>query len=162
MSGLKKEIANVDKVITSQDSDAKKFNHNLILMMEQLKRVYPEDKDIDFYIYRINVVGKINAKIPSEMFLKFAQDHVDQLMTRDEGFFLDELDPQKVLTTDTKYLRIIYKVRFLWKTNDNPKLKDVLWKYFQVMLLYGIRCQKRHDLVLLVNKFRKIPMKDDF
>ena len=77
------------KQLTIKDSDITKFNHNLSLLIVQLSKIYPEDKDLKLWSEKFEWSKKFNAKIVCELFVDLMGNYVDQIMTRNETFFLN-------------------------------------------------------------------------
>lgn len=146
------------KELSSEDSDAKKFNYNMIQLLDQLSKVYPDDRDLWTYRDKLMLVSKANAKIPADNFIYFCQPHIKQIMTRDDSFFVNFKYEEKV-TWDKKYLDLIHKVISMWNDTDNLALKEVIWKYLQILLTYSIKAMKKYELVDELNLYRKVPLK---
>jgi hypothetical protein len=142
--------------LTVEDSDAKKFNFNLIQLLEQLGKFYPDDRDIQIYRDKIVILSKANAKLPSEMYLLFCADHIEEIMTFKESFFIEFNYHDRV--SDPKYLKLIEKIISLWKESKDEKMKKMVSQYLQVLLAHSIKCMKRSDLLDIINKFRKTPL----
>jgi uncharacterized protein YpiB (UPF0302 family) len=123
--------------LTVEDSDAKKFNFNLIQLLEQLGKFYPDDRDIQIYRDKIVILSKANAKFKESFFIEF--NYHDRV-------------------SDPKYLKLIEKIISLWKESKDEKMKKMVSQYLQVLLAHSIKCMKRSDLLDIINKFRKTPL----
>lgn len=145
------------KQLTIKDSDITKFNHNLSLLIVQLSKIYPEDKDLKLWSEKFEWSKKFNAKIVCELFVDLMGNYVDQIMTRNETFFLNEIDySQQVENPEYKYL--INKLINVWSSDIDEKLKNNIWLYFQTLLTYGILACRRQDLADKLNKYRETPL----
>jgi len=143
------------KELSVNDSDARKFNHNMIQLFEQLSVIYPNDHDIFTYRDKLTLLSKSNFKLPSEFFLKYAGKYVDQIMTCDDQFFLNSDD---VISTDNPiYQELFNKIISLWKESSET-VRSTIWKYMQVMLILAVKTHQRTDLVDQLNQYRKTPL----
>jgi len=141
---------------TKADSNFCKFNHNLGLLIQQLSNAYPEDRDLEGYRDKFDVLKKVNVRMACELFIKGVDKYIGEIMTEDEFFFVNfKYDG---IVADKKYLDLINKILQLWRSSENAKLKKNVWKFFQILLTYGIKALKRQDLVDEINKFRARPL----
>ncbi len=147
------------KELTSDDSDARKFNQNLIQLFEQFGKLYPEDRDVQMYRDKIVIATRANAKLPSVLFLSFCGNHIKQIMTLDEHFFMTYDYKKGLDIKDAKDLKLIEKILTMWREAESQTLKDTVGKYMQILLVYAIKCCKRHDLAVELNKYRQTPLK---
>ena len=145
------------KELTVDDSDARKFNHNLIQLFDQMSKIYPEDQDLYIYRDKLAMLTKANFKLPSELFLKYAQDYVEEIMTCNQDFFL-KVDTRTKMENSI-YLELINKIIDLWLSSQDAPMKATIWKYMQVLLVLSIKTHRRVDLVIQVNKHRRNPLK---
>lgn len=145
------------KVLSSKDTNVSKFNHNLSLLIFQLSKVYPDDYDLKKYSDKFEWGKKFNARMICDAFIDIIQDYIDEIMTKDEKFFLEKLDYHGKID-NPEYLALIQKIIKIWSESASQKLKDNIWRYFQTLLTYGIMAGKRHDLADKVNKYRSEPL----
>lgn len=150
-------MSNSNRELTSDDSNLSKFNHNLSLLFVQLMKAYPDDKDLKLYYDKFEWSKKFNAKAVCEYFIHFTSPYIKEIMTENERFFLHELDFTEHLKQE-KYLNLLEKIMELWKNSDNQKLKKNIWRFFQVLLTYGIKVLNRRDLGEILNQYRTQPL----
>lgn len=145
-----------DRELTTEDSDLAKFNHNLSLLIYQLSKAYPEDRDLKVYADKFEWSKRFNARMACEYFVYVIHPYIKEIMQEDESFFLD-LDYTKT-TENERYLELIYKIVDVWKHSENKKLKKNVWRYFQILLTYSIKAMRRRDLADVLNKYRETPL----
>ena len=145
------------KELTSKDSATTKFNHNLSLLIVQLSKIYPDDNDLKVWSEKFEWSKRFNAKMVCEMFVEITSEYIDQIMQRDEKFFLMEID-YKNQVDDQEYMYLINKIIHVWSNSTSEKLKENIWRYFQTLLTYGIMACRRQDLADKLNKYRETPL----
>tara|TARA_R100001163_G_C5068434_1_gene208705 strand:+ start:4388 stop:4861 length:474 start_codon:yes stop_codon:yes gene_type:complete len=147
-----------NRELSQRDSATSKFNHNLSLLIFQLSKIYPEDHDLKVWAEKFEWSKRFNAKLVCELFVDILGNYIEKIMTKDEKFFLMEIDYHGKIE-NKEYLYLINKVIHVWSDSINEKLKDNIWKYFQTLLTYGIIACKRQDLADQLNKYRSTPLK---
>ena len=141
------------KELTTDDSNLRKFNHNTTLLIFQLMKIYPDDQDLQVYKDKFEWSQRINARLACEKFITEAAPFINEIMTENEEFFLN-MDYNNY--TDNKgYIQLLHKVADLWKSSHNKKLKKNIWRYFKILIIYGIKITRRRDLAEIVNVYRK-------
>jgi len=145
------------KVLTSKDTNVSKFNHNLSLLIFQLSKIYPDDYDLKKYSDKFEWGKRFNARMICDAFIDIVQDYIDEIMTKNEHFFLEKLDYNGKVDNQ-EYLTLIQKIITIWSESPNQKLKENIWRYFQALPTYGIMASKRHDLADKLNKYRSQPL----
>lgn len=144
------------KQLNSGDSYVTKFNHNLTLLLTQLSKAYPDDKDLKIWGEKFEWSKSFNARLACEAFLEVVGPFLEKIMTKDERFFLD-FDYNSIVP-DQKYQRLIGKMMSLWAESDNERLKDNIWKYFQTLLTYSILANRSDKYLEQINQHRKTPL----
>jgi len=136
-------------------SDLSRFNNNLQKLFATLESSYPDDADFPYYKDKIIAAQKINARLVIEQFMEAAAPFTEQIMSKDESFFLN-LDIDS-LVEDNSYMKLVSKIKTLW-ANMTPSSRDQIWKYFQIFITLGIKVNRRSDLLPILNKYRETPM----
>lgn len=142
-----------NKELSSNDSNLSKFNHNTSLLIVQLLKIYPDDKDLIVYRDKFEWSKKVNARLACEKFILEAAPYTEQIMNEDEQFFLD-MNYRKY-TDNENYVALMHKVADLWRNSDNEQLKKNIWRFFKILMVYGIKITKRRDLAEIVNVYRQ-------
>ena len=144
-------------------TDLGRFHSNLEKFFSNLKTAYPDDTDLPYYWDKIIAVKKINARMVVENFMSAVEPYIEQIMSKDDNFFLF-LDVQSVVEMDSQgmiasnaYVELINKLKTLWN-NMTVASKEHIWKYFQIFVTLAVKVNKRHDLVTVLNKYRKMPL----
>lgn len=141
------------KELTSKDSNVTKFNHNLSLLLLQLSKIYPDDYDLKKWSDKFEWGKRFNAKLACTLFVNIISDYAEEIMEKNEHFFLEQIDYHGKID-NPEYLSLIRKVINLWSESDNQKLKDNIWRYFQTLLTYGALVVKDQSLVDRINNYR--------
>jgi hypothetical protein len=112
-----------------------KFNQSFREFMEDLQRVIPEE-DAEFRMYQLAIQAAmmLQPRTVSNIFHdKVVAPYGDHLLARDESFFLshtyDEVKGEHV-----EAAAVIDRVKKYW-TIISQEDKEVVWKYFRVLIL---------------------------
>jgi len=73
----------------------------------------------------------MNKKLLLESFIQYVYPFKDQIMNKDEDFFLQGDN----VGVDQDYMSHAIHLKDLWQTKLRPENKEVVWKYFQVMIV---------------------------
>lgn len=152
-------MATQKRELTADDSNARKFNHNLIQLFEQLSKVYPDDRDLKVNRDKIAALSSVNAKMPSEFFILVSNGFIKEIMTRDQDYFINFNYGDNMGTSYVEYKYLIDKIINYWLESTSEQLKETIWKYLQVLLVYAVKSTRRHDLAIEINKYRTTPIK---
>lgn len=137
-------------------TDIGRFNDNLEKLFQDLEQAYPDDKDLPYYKDKITLARRANAKMVVEQFMIQAHPYIEQVMSKDEDFFLN-LNPDVQNDEQNNYVQLVGKIKSLW-LNMTEQSKQNIWKYFQILITLAIRALKRRDLLPILNKYRSIPL----
>jgi len=142
---------------SSKDSDISKFNYNLSILLNQMAKVYPDDYDLTVWEDKFEWSKSVNVYLACEQFMEVAQSYIKEIMTEKEEEFIHN-DYDNISEDYKQYVYLIHKCIELWQTSENEKLKKNIWKIAQTLLTYGIKAKKRHDLLPVINQYRKTPL----
>lgn len=145
-----------NKQITTEDTDLSKFNHNMSLLFVQLSKAYPDDRDLKVYHDKFEWSKRFNARAACDYFIKYVSPYVKEIMLKEESCFFSLNYDQ--YTENEQYLNTIRKIIEIWQSSDNDQLKNNIWRFFQILLTYGIKVAKRRDLAEILNRYRKKPL----
>lgn len=119
------------------------FNQKAEEFCKDLASTFPEVNEFKQLKSAMLLLKNLDEKKPREIFHKFmTQQFKDCIMSRDENFFMNDVHIHVVQVDgiDTsQWENIVNLLRSLWigLSDDN---KDVIWKYFQVLITVSDKC----------------------
>lgn len=120
------------------------FNNQVENFIRDLLKILPDNRDIKVFNEKFKLIKGSNPRLTIESFLMYIYPYQKYIMDKDERYFLsDDLD--KELSGNTKLLEesgadseyVLTKslgLKELWTNELNQEQKEVIWKYFQVMI----------------------------
>jgi len=122
-------------------SNLTRFNNQVDSLIGVLKNIesIKNDSAIQLFELKLNAARKANVKIPIENFIKNVYQYKDHIMQKDEEFFLGNID-QRVKEIEVeeqdneKVLHQALNIKDHWKNDLTDENKEVIWKYFQVLI----------------------------
>jgi hypothetical protein len=122
-------------------SNLTRFNNQVDSLIGVLKNIesIKNDSAIQLFELKLNAARKANVKIPIENFIKNVYQYKDHIMQKDEEFFLGNIDQRvkeiEVEEQDSeKVLHQALNIKDHWKNDLTDENKEVIWKYFQVLI----------------------------
>ena len=116
------------------------FNNTFQEFINDLINTFPDDKSFKLCKQSFTFMKNIDDTKPIEMFRVYALKYREQIISRDEGFFLNH-DFKDEITADNVNLsvEILMTLKSYWKqlTDDN---KDVVWKYLVLLYKLNDKC----------------------
>lgn len=142
-----------EKPLNENSPEINKFNHNLSLLIKQLKVAYPNDQDLKLYGEKFEWSKGMNAHMVCKLFMNTTRDYIHPIIWEKEKEFI-EMDFQNKVS-DPSYLNMIDKIIKLWvNLPEDPKLKenhiklqDNIWSYLKLLLNYGARALNDDQLI---------------
>ena len=133
------------------ESNLTRFNNQIDDLINTIKKFdkIGEDKTILVFELKLSTIKSINAKKPLECFLKYVYPYKQQIITRDESFFIGEklvneikgnlknendILLNSIKENDEFVLHHALNLQNHWKKNLNDKQKEIIWTYFQVLI----------------------------
>jgi len=120
------------------------FNTQLLNFIEQLIILCPEDNDFKVFKNGFLLLKKSNPRQVSVFFSKYIHDFRDQILSKEESFFLEnnyESVTKDIESSQENILMTINKLKNYWgglsKTN-----KDNIWKYLSNLIKLNDLLQK--------------------
>lgn len=122
------------------------FNTQVQNLIDDLKNLYPNEKDINLFREKFKLVKFANPRIIIENFIVYVYPYKEFIMNKNEKYFIEE-DNSINRECDKNEISLTKVINFkkLWeKTSD--KNKDAIWKYFQVLIILAERWFKENAL----------------
>jgi len=118
------------------------FLNQLEGFVNEILVVFPNDTDFKVLSNSIGLLRKTNPRSILTLFFTSILPYKKYIMSKDENFFLIHEFIEDDTTVDIEKNDIIdmtNKLRVLW-SNLTDVNKEMIWKYFQVLILLGERC----------------------
>ena len=138
-------------------SDLQIFRDNINKFVDQLTRIYPDDRDLHIYKDKVALYAKVDPRCMVEYFMENIGSYTRHIMQRNEDFFLKDLAIDEV-TQKEKYRELFDKVRGLWLEGMTPETKNTVWQYFVVFVTLGAKITRDQEVVSVINEYRKVPL----
>ena len=120
------------------------FINQLDGFVNEILMVFPNDTDFKLLSNSISLLRKTNPRSILTLFMTSILPYKTFIVIKDETFFLEHEFSNDDMNIDVEKNDIIdmtNKLRGLW-TNLNDINKEMIWKYFQVLVILGERCIK--------------------
>lgn len=96
--------------------------------LKELSKMYPEDKDFPAFASNLSMMKYMNPMYPINFVKTDVIDkYKDQILSRDESFFLNSEEIKQSADID-----IVYKLKSYIK-EMSPENKDVVWAYIEII-----------------------------
>lgn len=123
-------------------SDLTKFNLQCENLINDLIKILPDEKDLKVAYEQFSFLKSANAEFALRGFLKYVYPCKDHIMNKDEEFFLGNGVNQEVnkfisnekINNDYAIDKVLNLKNF-WKSKLSNDDKEVIWKYFQVLIV---------------------------
>jgi hypothetical protein len=109
------------------------FNSKFEEFLKDLIETFPEDKDFVMSKQSYCLLKMLDETKPFYMFRVYCMKYKEQIMTRDERFFLDhdfaeeQADDQTNLSED-----LLHKLKGYWM-NMSSSNRDTIWQYLNLL-----------------------------
>jgi len=111
-------------------NEAARFNNIVDKFLNELHTILPDEKDIVIFQNQVGVATMVDPTKLLRSFIKYAYPHKDHILKKNEEFFLGD-----ELSVKNDYLAEAIHLTDLWKNKLSNENKEVVWKYFQVMVV---------------------------
>ena len=138
-------------------SDLQIFRDNINKFVDQLTRIYPNDRDLYIYRDKVALYAKVDPRGMVEYFMENIGRYTRHIMEKNEDFFLKDLAIEEV-TQKQNYRELFDKVRGLWLDGMSMETKNTVWQYFVVFITLGAKITRDQEVVRIINEYRKVPL----
>lgn len=118
---------------------ATRFNKQVSNFLGALHKLLPSQKDISIFQTQLQTIQMMNKKLLLNSFIQYVYPFKDQIMNKDEQFFLKEGN----LGVEQDHMSHAIHLKDLWKSKLSPENKEIVWKYFQVMVVLAEKAISR-------------------
>jgi len=112
------------------DNNVSKFNKMVDLFLDDLYKILPSEKNIPIFQSQLGLALMLNKKKVLTEFIIHAYPFKEHIMSKNESFFLGNGIAEK-----KDYMTESIHLTELWKTKLSDSNKEIVWKYFQVLIL---------------------------
>ena len=96
--------------------------------LKELSKMYPEDKDFPAFASNLSMMKYMNPMYPINFVKTDVIDkYKDQILSRDESFFLNSEEIKQSADID-----IVYKLKVYIK-DMTPQNKEAVWSYIEIL-----------------------------
>ena len=115
---------------TEKKINYKRFNKLISTFLSDLKKTLPNEKKIKVVSSQVETLILLTPKKIFKICVKFVYPHKEQILNKNEQFFLEQK-----LNVQKDYLSEALELKTLWTTKLSPQNKEVIWKYFKILIL---------------------------
>ena len=111
-------------------SNSLRFNKIVDKFLTELQTILPNEKDIVIFQSQLALTAMINTNKILNSFINHVYPHKTHIMEKNEDFFLGNN-----LSEKQDYMSEAIHLTEIWKSKLSPENKNIVWKYFQVMIV---------------------------
>jgi len=135
-------------------TDLSKFKEQLTSLLEFIKELYSDDKDLDKIKIKVCLLLDSNPRAVANMFVENLTPFAKQILNDNDEYFL-QMDYET--DGENNFNQVINKLKSYW-TNMNNDNKDKIKKYFKILLFLGCMTTKNEELRNILNLYREVPI----
>ncbi len=113
------------------------FLQNTDNFINDLCRIFPQNRDINLLKEKYYLVKDLDNKLIITYFVQYVYPHKDRILKQDDSYFLDGGGQDEI--KDTSGLRFRDNIKDLWINQISDENKGIVWKYFKIFVLL---CEK--------------------
>ena len=111
--------------------NVKKFNKVIISFLDELLAILPEEKNIKVFKNQLSAVEYVSETKIIKSFIEYGYPYKTHILSKDESFFLKYGN----VKVEGDYMSEALQLKRLWETKLSKENKEVVWKYFKVLIL---------------------------
>jgi hypothetical protein len=108
------------------------FIQQLDSFVEEISTLYPEEKEIMLFAEKYKLIKGANNKFVIESFVTYVLPLRDQILNKNEDFFMNGGGQEAIKDDYSSKLRDIIKNVWIHKMSEVNK--EIIWKYFTVFV----------------------------
>jgi hypothetical protein len=110
-------------------SYVERFNTITKNFLTDLHNILPEEKDIKVFKSQLSVLEMMDPSKIIKSFVEFVYPYKEHILKKNEDFFLGNLE------IEDDYLSESIHLKDLWKSKLSDENKEIVWKYFKIMVV---------------------------
>ena len=111
-------------------TSTKAFNDMLEQFVQELIQTFPSEKCLKKYALKLDLLRKTNPKRCVTKFMKRIQPYGDQIMKKDESFFVNAEQVPEFMDE--------LNIAANWTAELPQTTKDAIWQYLQTLYMLGM------------------------
>lgn len=118
-----------------------KFNDKMLEFAKDLCDGFPYVAEFKRFRTAVIMMQNVEPKTLENFFRTYVlSKYRDHLINKDENFFLEHQEFGITSSRTDHWLTLIDELKLIWK-NLNNENKDIIWKYFQILIILSDKCQ---------------------
>ncbi len=109
------------------------FIQQLDSFVEEISTLYPQEKEIMLFAEKYRLIKGANSTFVIESFIKYVLPLRDQILSKNEDFFLNG-GWQEEVNKDDYSSKIRDIIKNVWVHKMSEVNKEIIWKYFTVFV----------------------------
>lgn len=110
-----------------------KFNEQLLNFLQEMCRLFPEDKKLSTFLFTVDLMKKANPRELMNQFKQYVYPFKSQIMNKEESFFLENAFGDNI--QDKSNMSEMLRIKEIWISGKLTKNdKDCIWNYFKVFI----------------------------
>jgi hypothetical protein len=109
------------------------FNELMDQFIQELRATFPEESSIKKCANAFDLMAGANSKGVMELFMGNITPYSQQLMAKDDAFFVGE-------NSDIKFVNDL-NLKNLWTADLSQNTKNAIWQYLQTLFMMGTTIQ---------------------
>ena len=110
-----------------------KFNEQLLNFLQEMCRLFPEDKKLSTFLFTVDLMKKANPRELMNQFKQYVYPFKSQIMNKEESFFLENAFGDNI--QDKSNMSEMLRIKDIWISGKLTKNdKDCIWNYFKVFI----------------------------
>jgi len=110
-----------------------KFNEQLLNFLQEMCRLFPEDKKLSTFLFTVDLMKKANPRELMNQFKQYVYPFKSQILNKDESFFLENAFGDNI--QDKSNMSEMLRIKEIWISGKLTKNdKDCIWNYFKVFI----------------------------
>jgi hypothetical protein len=110
-----------------------KFNEQLLNFLQEMCRLFPEDKKLSTFLFTVDLMKKANPRELMNQFKQYVYPFKSQIINKDESFFLENAFGDSI--QDKSNMSEMLRIKEIWISGKLTKNdKDCIWNYFKVFI----------------------------
>ena len=110
-----------------------KFNEQLLNFLQEMCRLFPEDKKLSTFLFTVDLMKKANPRELMNQFKQYVYPFKSQIMNKEESFFLENAFGDNI--QDKSNMSEMLRIKEIWVSGKLTKNdKDCIWNYFKVFI----------------------------
>ena len=114
-------------------SNLSKFNEQLLNFLQEMCNLFPEDKSLSSFYYKIDLMKKANPREIMNQFRQYVCPFKDQILAKDENFFINNTFTDSIKSQNG--ISELLRIKQIWNSGSlTDRDKECVWNYFKVFL----------------------------